>query len=134
VRKKVLFEDVTMQYNKWVSGIASREFNAQRLKFRDLVGQNFDTDQNPNTAKADNVLPYQLVNAARILGDLLSNTSNAITEFKNALENPVVKKDEDMQKEINQTIFHLENSLEDLQHILRGYNHDKHKQEKSEES
>lgn len=124
VKKKVLFEDVTMQYNKWVSGVAAREFSAQRLKFKDLVNQHFDTDQSPNTVNVGKVLPYQLANAANVLSMLFDNVTNAIGEFKNALEAPLVKEDEKITKEVEQTIHHLENAFKDLQAIITIFEKD----------
>jgi len=108
-----------MQYNKWVSGQAAREFSSQRMKFKDLVSQNFDTDQSPNNAKANNVLPYQLINAANILSELITNTSSSINAFNNALESPVVRKDEKMTKEVKQMIEHLNDSLNCLRKIIK---------------
>jgi len=122
MKKKVLFEDTTMQYNKWVSGQAAREFSSQRMKFKDLVSQYQDTDQSPNTTKADNVLPYQLVNAANILGDLFTNTNNAINAFENALDNPIVKKDKNITAEVNEMITNLKDSMECLKRILKTAN------------
>jgi len=122
MRKKVLFEDATMQYNKWVSGQAAREFSSQRMKFSDLVSQNRDTDQSPNTAKADNVLPYQLVNAANIISDLITNTSSAINAFESSLDNPVVKKDVKIQSEINEMVKHLKDSMKCLRSLVQTVN------------
>ena len=124
MRKKVLFEDATMQYNKWVSGQASREFSSQRMKFKDLVSQDYDTDQSPNTAKADNVLPYQLINAASIIGDLVSNTSSAINAFESSLENPVVKKDKNIQAEVKELLAHLKDSMNCLNNLIKTVNKD----------
>jgi len=124
MRKKVLFEDATMQYNKWVSGQAAREFSSQRMKFKDLISQDYDTDQSPNTAKADNVLPYQLVNAASIIGDLVSNTSSAINAFESALDNPVVKKDVKIQAEVKEILVYLKDSMSNLNNLIRTVNRD----------
>jgi len=124
VKKKVLFEDATMGYNKWVSGQASREFASQRMKFKDLVSQDYDTDQSPNTAKADNVLPYQLINAANILSELISNTVGSINAFKNALEAPIVKKDKKLEEEVSTIISHLEDSMSCLKNVIRTVGED----------
>ena len=124
MKKKVLFEDATMQYNKWVSGQAAREFSSQRMKFKDLVSQTHDTDQSPNTAKADNVLPYQLVNAASIIGGLVSDTSSAINAFKSSLDNPVVKKDEKIQAEVKELLAHLKDSMNCLNNLIKTVNKD----------
>jgi hypothetical protein len=124
MRKKVLFEDATMQYNKWVSGQAAREFGSQRMKFKDLVSQNYDTDQSPNNAKADNVLPYQLINAASIIGDLISNTSSAINAFESSLDSPIVKKDESIQAEVKEMLAHLKDSMNCLNNLIKTVNKD----------
>jgi len=122
MRKKVLFEDATMQYNRWVSGQAAREFSSQRMKFKDLVSQNYDTDQSPNNAKADNVLPYQLVNAASIIGGLVSDTSSAINAFESSLDNPVVKKDEKIKAEVKELLVHLKDSMSCLNNLIKAVN------------
>ena len=119
VKKKVLFEDTVMAYNKWVSGIAAREFNSQRMKFKDLVSRDFDTDQSPNNVKVGKALPYQLVNAANILGDLFTSTSNAINAFESALNNPVVKEDKKLTGEVKQMLTHLGASLSNLKKIFK---------------
>jgi len=113
-----------MGYNKWVSGQASREFASQRMKFKDLVSQDYDTDQSPNTAKADNVLPYQLINAANILSELISNTVGSINAFKNALEAPIVKKDKKLEEEVSTIISHLEDSMSCLKNVIRTVGED----------
>jgi hypothetical protein len=120
VRKKVLFEDTTMQYNKWVSGQAAREFNSQRMKFKDLVSQYHDTDQSPNAAKADNALPYEVVNAANILSNLVADTVRTINAFKQAVESPVVAKDQKIKEEIAEIVIHLTHSLSYLKRILKA--------------
>jgi hypothetical protein len=120
VKKKVLFEDTVNYYNKWVQGLATREFNAQRLKFKDLFNSTPDTTtQSPNNAKAGNTLPYPLPNIVPILGDLTTNTSNAIRDFKIALQSPVVKKNVKAQKEIADIISCLEKSQQELSRIFK---------------
>jgi len=117
--EKVLFEDTVSYYNKWVQGQASREFNAQRMRFKDLVGRNKDDiDQSPNDAKAGNVLPFPLPNTASILGDLVTNHSNAMANFKAALKHPLVQNDEKAKKEINLIINCLKKSSEELKQIF----------------
>jgi len=89
VKPTLLFEEV-MQYNKWVSGIASRDLSTQRVTLSDI----FDTDKNPQipgAVKAGNDLPYPLKNVMNQLGDLYVNSSNSVELFKQALNNPNIK-------------------------------------------
>jgi len=119
VKKKVLFEDTVSYYNKWVQGMASREFAAQRMKFKDLFSTNHDlVTQSPNDAKADKVLPYPLPNSVAVLGDVLTGTTNAIKMFGDALRNPLVKDDEKAVKEIETIVECLNKSLAELNKIF----------------
>lgn len=119
MKSKLTLEDATMYYNKWVSGLAAREFSAQRTKFKDLFGKGQDADQSPNNVKVGDVLPYQLTQAASILGDLLNNTSNAIAAFEDAKNNPILAKNEKAKNEVGIIIQHLNASLEELKTIIK---------------
>ena len=119
MKKKLTLEDTTMYYNKWVQGIAAREFSAQRTKFKDLFKQSQDVDQTPNNAKAGNVLPYQLSQAATILGDLITNTTNAISAFEDAKNNPVVQKDKGAEEEIDIILAHLKRSMGEIDALMK---------------
>ena len=115
MKNKLLFEDATMYYNKWVQGIAGKEFGTQQLKFKDIVDANKDHEsQSPNTTKAGNVMPYPLPNTVSIFGDLIIGTSNALTMFKNALKNPAIKQNKQMEEEITEIITALKKSLFEL--------------------
>ncbi len=115
MKKKLLFEDATMYYNKWVQGIAGKEFGTQRLNFKDIVNANKDHEsQSPNTVKAGNSMPYPLPNTVSIFGDLIIHTSNALTMFKSSLKNPVVKNNKQTEKEIVEIINTLKRSLNEL--------------------
>ena len=117
MKNKLLFEDATMYYNRWVSGIASREFNAQRLKFKDLVNRGFDVSQSPNDAKADPVLPHEVANAANLLGNVYADTVNAIKAFENAQKNEIVKRDKIATQEIEEILIRLRNIIGELSKI-----------------
>jgi hypothetical protein len=120
MKKKVLFEDTVSMYNKWVSGQAAREFGAIKMKFNDLVSGNnkgYQT-QSPNDARANNVLPYPISNTVSILGDLITNTTNVISDFKTASKSPLVQKDLKAQKEVKLIIDCLTNSLAELKQIF----------------
>ena len=119
MKNKVLFEDTVMAYNKWVQGLASREFNAQRLKFKDLFSTNHDlTSQSPNDAKAGNVLPFPLTNIVSTLGDLSTNMSNSVLAFQDALKHPNVKKDPKARKEIETILQALKRSQHELNQVF----------------
>lgn len=113
-----------MGYNKWVSGMASREFSSQRLKFKDLVSKGTDVDQSPNNAKAGNTLPYPLGSAVPILGDLLLGTTNALRDFKTAQSNPLVKDKQKPREEVELIIKHLQASLSEIEEIFRVISRD----------
>jgi hypothetical protein len=120
MKKKVVFEDTVSVYNKWVSGQASREFSAIKMKFSDLLGDDKGKNtQSPNDARANNVLPFPLPNTASILGDLLTNTTNAIGAYKDALKNPLVREDEQAKKEIENIVICLKKSLIELRGIFK---------------
>jgi len=118
VKKKLTFEDATMGYNKWVSGIAAREFSAQKTKFEDLFGTNKNVDQSPNNAKADNVLPYELTQAAPILADLIEKTTYTIQSFEKVKEADSVKKSKKATAEVEDIILHLKKSYRQLEAII----------------
>lgn len=120
MKKKVVFEDTVSAYNKWVSGQASREFGSIRTKFNDLFGDKKNKDdQNPNNAKGSDVLPYPIPNTVSILGDLISNTTSAINNYKLALQQPLVKEDEKAAKEIKAIIECLSKSLLELKNVFK---------------
>ncbi len=105
MKKTVLFEDTVNYYNKWVKGIASREFSTQNLKLKELLNKDTEyMDQHPNLSQADQQLPFPLDNSIAILGDLAINVTNALTLYRQALKNPVVKKNKSLLAEIITTI------------------------------
>lgn len=104
-----------MYYNKWVSGQAGREFATQKVKFKDIIGKNDDhTDQSPNTAKADAVLPYPMQNVIGPLGDLVNNTTTSLSLFRSALKNPLIKDDKKARAEVIMIINSLKRVSDEL--------------------
>ena len=124
MKNKLTLEDATMMYNRWVSGQANKEFNAMHVKYKDLLGKGEpgDTDQGPNTAKAGNVLPYQIINAVNTIESLITSTHSAIKEFNDALKHPVIAKDKEAKEEINNITTQLNQSLVNLQKALININ------------
>jgi hypothetical protein len=119
MKKKVLFEDTVSMYNRWVSGQAAREFSAIKMKFNDLLDKDKGSGtQSPNDVKASNVLPYPLPNTVFILGDLITNHTNASTSFKDALTHPLIKDDEKAKQELQAIIACLNKSLNELKQIF----------------
>ena len=119
MKRKILFEDTVSYYNKWVSGQAAREFGSIKMKFNDLIDKDSKSGkQNPNDAKAGNVLPFPLPNTVYVLGDLLTNHTNAKNLFKNALEHPLVKDDAKAKAEIEAIVSCIDKSLNELKQIF----------------
>lgn len=117
MKKSVLFEDTVNYYNKWVKGIASREFSTQNLKLKELLNKDTEyTEQHPNLSQADQQLPFPLDNSIAILGDLAINVTNALTLYRQALKNPVVKKNKLILAEIVLTI----NVLKQVQSLFNS--------------
>lgn len=121
MKKKVVFEDAVNAYNKWVSGQASREFGAIRTKYNDLFGDKKnkeDQDLNNLKTKTNNVLPFPLPNTVSIIGDLLTNTTEAINNYETALKQPLIKEDKKAVKELETIVHCLNKSLAELKGIF----------------
>jgi len=116
VKKKLLFEEV-MQFNKWVSGIASRELGSQRVTLRDLFDRS--VNQSPNDVKTDIVLPYPLPSVIEQLGELYLNAENSKNLFKKSLRNPVIQKNPEAKKKVEIMVTKLENILKILKTLFK---------------
>lgn len=117
MKKKLLFEEV-MQYNKWTSGMASRELATQRVTLKDLFDKS--VNQYPNDAKADKALPYPLPGVIEQLGDLYINACNARMLYKSSLNNPVIQKNEAAKKEVLVVIKRLTTIINELKSIFHS--------------
>jgi len=120
VRKKVLFEDI-LNYNKWVSGIASRELASQRVTLRDLFNKNY-VDQHPNDTQADPVLPFPLQSVIEQIGDLYINACNSRKLFKDSLNNPVISKNQSARDTVKDVISKLDTITDIIQNIIKQTN------------
>jgi hypothetical protein len=94
-----------MNYNKWVKGIANREFNAQKMMVNDLFN-NKNQDQNPNAKQHNNVLPFPLSNLVSTLGNAIVNLQNSLNIMGSLKNNPLVKKESNS--------VHIEQSIKDI--------------------
>jgi len=104
MKRKLLFDEV-MQYNKWTSGMASRELATQHVTLKDLFDKS--VNQYPNDAKADKVLPYPLPSVIEQLGELFINAGNAQELFRMSLKNPIIQKNEVAKKQVKVVIDKL---------------------------
>ena len=90
--KNLIFEDATLNYNKWVKGIADREFSAQKLMVNDIFN-NDENDQSVNKQRKQNVLPFPLSNLIPALGNAIVNLQNSVNMIQALKSNPIVKKE-----------------------------------------
>lgn len=89
-------EDTTMNYNKWVQGIAAREFSAQRVFLRDILGKSNENDQYPNNVVDSKVLPYPLNNLVPSIGNVIFNLNNSLTLLRSSEQNPICSSKENI--------------------------------------
>jgi hypothetical protein len=115
VKSKLLFEEI-MNYNKWVSGIASRELATQQVTLKDLFDKT--VDQFPNNAQADKVLPYPINGVIQQLGDLYINACNSKMLFMQALKNPVVQENKAAKLQVLNIIEKLTKIINELKSIF----------------
>lgn len=119
MKKRVLFEDASMYYNKWTSGMASREMATQKVGLKELLKQEDEhTIQNPGVVKVGNALPYPVPNAVSILGELITSASNSLSLFRHSLKNPVVANDKKARAEIVLIVNTLKGCLSLLNRLI----------------
>ena len=115
MKRKLLFDEV-MQYNKWTSGMASRELATQHVTLKDLFDKS--VNQFPNDAKADKALPYPLPSVIEQLGELFINAGNAQELFKMSLKNPVIQQNQIAMKQVKVVIDKLSSIINTLKTIF----------------
>jgi len=118
MKKKLCFEDAMMYYNKWVSGIASKETAAQQVSLKDLFGHP-NMDQHPNTIKAGKPAPFPLENTIPQLTNLLVSVKNLQNLFKNSLANPVLENNANAKDKINLVLKQLTKMDSDLENMFK---------------
>ena len=118
MKKTVLFEDFTNYYNKWVSGIASRELGFQRVTLKDLFDKSV-TDQLPGSAKAEKVLPFPLPSVVEQVGELYLNATNTRALFNDSLKNPIINKNESAFETVKQVVQKLDNIINEINQIFK---------------
>jgi len=128
VRKKLVFEDI-LNYNKWVSGIASRELATQKVTLKDIFNGP-STEQSPNDAKADPVVPYPLQNTVQQIGELYINATNAKQSVLSSLNNPVLKDNKIAKEAVKGVLERLDIIINTVQDIIKLTNKPVAKKEK----
>jgi len=119
VKKRILFEDATSYYNKWVSGQAAREFATQKVSLKDIVKKNEEhSEQSPNGAKAEPVLPYPIPNAVTALGEVSISLSNTLGLFRAALKNPTVQEHPETKAEVTTVINALLRASQEINEMF----------------
>ena len=94
--QKILFEDFNKIYNKWVSGIAKREAQADVVTVDDIVNQY----RNNLDQGAPKQLPFPLDRSIDVLGDIFSKLSDYKQIIDQASKNPVINKNKSNIKQL----------------------------------
>lgn len=114
MKKLVSEEGSVMNYNKWVKGIADREFSAQKLMVNDLFNGK-DGNQSPNTVrKHQNALPFPLGSLVFSLGNSIVGLQNSLSIVESLKNNPLVRK-EGNDVLINQSLKDLHDAAQLIQ-------------------
>lgn len=93
MKKLVSEEGSVMNYNKWVKGIADREFSAQKLMVNDLFNSK-DNNQSPDTVrKHQNALPYPLGSLVSALGNSIVGLQNSLSIVESLKNSPLLRKE-----------------------------------------
>lgn len=82
---KLLREDSSKIYNKWVSGIAKRELQPEVITVSDIINR---FRNRPEQIKS---FPYPLQNIVDFLGELFVQAANLRRLLSASLSNPVIK-------------------------------------------
>lgn len=104
----ILNEEDVMNYNKWVQGIASREFSSKKVFIKDLLGKPDEGGQYPNQVINNNIIPYPLNNLIPTLGTVITNLGISLNLTRSSLNNPVLKEGEENTANIHEAIKNLE--------------------------
>lgn len=117
---KLLKEDTSMLYNKWVSGIAKRDLQPEVITINDII--NRFRNRYVATVK---VLPYPLQNMLDYLGELFVQSADLRRLLSISLTNPVIKEkaqNEEAIKNLNEKLDKIQNIIfsctEDLNKIV----------------
>lgn len=85
-------DDTSLNFNKWVQGIASRELNSQQVFMKDVMSKKPDEEeQHPNKKTNNNVLPEPLPKLVVSIGNAISELETSITNLKSIGEYPLFK-------------------------------------------
>lgn len=91
-----LWEDSSMMYNKWVSGIAKRDLQPEVITVSDIVNRFRNNSQAPKN------FPFPLQNLLNLLGDIFVQCANTRRLLASSFSNPIIKDDAKKIKAIRQ--------------------------------
>lgn len=91
-----LWEDSSMMYNKWVSGIAKRDLQPEVITVSDIVNRFRNNTQAPKN------FPFPLQNLLNLLGDIFVQCANTRRLLASSFSNPIIKDDANKVKAIRQ--------------------------------
>lgn len=103
-----LWEDSSMMYNKWVSGIAKRDLQPEVITVSDIVNRFRNNSQAPKN------FPFPLQNLLNLLGDIFVQCANTRRLLASSFSNPIIKDDAKKIKairELNAKIDKIQNEL-----------------------
>jgi len=114
----MLNEDSQMIYNRWVSGIATRELKGQTLTVDDLVAKY--TPQG-NTL-APKILPYPLDKIFESLADNFAKLSNSKMLCEVSKNNPIIASKKEKLAELQQVIEKIQKAQKILEETIPPLN------------
>lgn len=100
-----MFEDAVEYYNKWTTGMASREVAAQQVTLKDLFDSSMS--QFPNQVRLRKNLPFPLTTVTDSLGQIYVDASNALQLFETALNFPLISENKKAEQEVRDAIQKL---------------------------
>jgi hypothetical protein len=116
---KILQEDDTKIYNKWVKGIAKQEAPSQVITVDDVINRYRNSISN----EAPKQLPFGLDSLLNQIGDIFNKTSMIRLDLSKAIRNPVVYEHSNRIKAVR----NINDKLEKIQEILFSTTEDMNK-------
>ena len=110
-----MFEDTISYYNKWTTGMAAREVNAQQVTIKDLFNKSMS--QFPNQVQLRKSLPFPLTTVTDSLGQIYFDASNALQLFETSLNFPLVSENTKAKLEVQDAIRKLKAIIDTVKHV-----------------
>jgi hypothetical protein len=119
VKNVVSENDMSLNYNKWVKGIADREFGSQKLMLNDLFNKQKEQDQSINLVRHQNSLPFPLDQLVPTLGNAIISLENSLNIIKTLKNNPLVKSESSNTAFIEDALKNLEEAAKFIQNAAK---------------